>query len=257
MEIVSAMLTLLVQLLVVLGLLLWADRWLHRHLQGVMLLLSGDDEIGRWLYAAVLLPGVALHELSHALMATLVGVKIGRIHLLPKPIAGKRLQLGFVPVQSTDIFRASLIGAAPLIFGSIVVVLVGSLIFETPEILRALSSGDLLVAWRGLLQVLRAPDIWIWVYLVSTISNTMLPSRSDVHAWPSLALVGVILVGLLVMIGGTTVLMDGAGQFLTVALRWFVLLSASIFLVNLPLFAVLFLFEKVLELITHRHVKYR
>jgi hypothetical protein len=256
MDIVSAMLTLLVQLLVVLGLLLWSDRWLHRHLQGVMLLLSGDPDIARWLYAVMLLPGVALHELSHALMATLVGVKIGRIHLLPKPTAGKRLQLGFVPVQTTDIFRASLIGAAPLIFGSITIVLVGSLIFETPEILRALSSGDLVLAWQGLLHVLEAPDIWIWGYLVFAISNTMLPSRSDVHAWPSLAIVAGLLVALLMMIGGTTVLVDGVAQFLTVALRWFVLLSASIFIVNLPLFATLFLMEKALERIKGVHLEY-
>jgi hypothetical protein len=186
----------------------------------------------------------------------LVGVKIGRIRLLPKPVTGKRLQLGFVPVQATDIFRASMIGAAPLIFGSITVVGIGSWIFETPEILRALSSGDLIAAWQGLLQVLRAPDIWIWVYLVSTISNTMLPSRSDVHAWPSLALVGCILVVLLMMIGGTTVLMDGAGQFLTVALRWFVLLSASIFFVNLPVFAALFLLEKALERVKNVYLTY-
>ena len=250
------MLTLLVQLLVVLGLLLWADRWLHRHLQGVMFLLTGDQDIGRWLYAVVLLPGVALHELSHALMATLVGVKIGRINLLPKRTSGNRLQLGFVPVQSTDIFRASLIGAAPLIFGSTAVMLIGSLIFETPEILRALSSGDLLIAWQGLLQVLHAPDIWIWIYLVSTISNTMLPSRSDVHAWPALALVISLLVALLVMIGGATVLMEGVGQVLTVALRWLVLLSASVFLVNLPIFAALFLIQKALERIKGVRLEY-
>ncbi len=251
------MLTLLVQLLVVLGLLLWADRWLHRHLQGVMFLFSGDSEIGRWLYAAVLLPGVLLHELSHALMATLVGVKIGRIHLLPKPIAGKRLQLGFVPVQATDIVRASLIGAAPLIFGSIGIVLIGSLIFETPEILHALSNGNLLLAWQGLLHVLQAPDIWVWVYLVSAISNTMLPSRSDVHAWPALAMVAGIVITLLMMIGGTTVLMDGVAQFLTIALRWFVMLGASVFLVNLPLFAALFLLEKVLERIKGVYLEYK
>jgi hypothetical protein len=244
MDIVSVMLTLLLQLLVVLGLLLWADRWLHRHLQGVMLLLTEDPDIARWLYAIVLLPGVALHELSHALMATLVGVKIGRIHLLPKATSDKRLQLGFVPVQATDIFRASLIGAAPLIIGSITVVAIGALLFQTPEILTALSSGDLLAAGQGLLRVLQAPDVWLWVYLVAAISNTMLPSRSDVHAWPALALVIGIVVALLVAIGGTTVLLDGAGRFLTVALRWFVLLSASTFLVDLPIFAVLFLLEK-------------
>ena len=62
---------LLAELIVVLGLLLLADRWMHRHLQGVMFLISNDEEIALWLYAIILLPGVALHELSHALVAGL------------------------------------------------------------------------------------------------------------------------------------------------------------------------------------------
>ena len=44
---IGPVLTLLLQLLTVLGLLLVADRWLHRHLQGVMFLLTGDEELVR------------------------------------------------------------------------------------------------------------------------------------------------------------------------------------------------------------------
>ncbi|HHE72373.1 MAG TPA: hypothetical protein ENL34_08860, partial [Chloroflexi bacterium] len=82
-----------IELAITLALLLWADRWLHRHLQGLMLLLTGDEELALWLYAIVLFPGVVLHELSHALMARLVGTRIGRIHVLPRRV-GKRIQLG-------------------------------------------------------------------------------------------------------------------------------------------------------------------
>ncbi len=44
-----------------------------------MFLLTGDEELALWLYAIVLFPGVALHELSHALVARLLGVKIGHL----------------------------------------------------------------------------------------------------------------------------------------------------------------------------------
>ncbi|MGC9468732.1 MAG: hypothetical protein ACP5HS_09080 [Anaerolineae bacterium] len=242
------MIVLSVQLLVVLGLLLWSDRWLHRHLQGLMYLLTGDKEIALWLYAIVLLPGVFLHELSHAFVAKLMGVKIGRLNVLPKR-KGNRIQLGFVPIQQTDFLRASLIGGAPLFFGSIAVVVIGYLVFGTPEILQALSDGSWMTVLESFLEVLRAPDVWIWVYLVFAISNTMLPSRSDVHAWPFLGLVTVGVLVLVIIAGGTTLVLDGVGRFLTIAVRWVVLLGASTLLVDLPLFLLIFLAQKMLEAI--------
>jgi hypothetical protein len=250
------MLVLLFQLLVVLGLLLGADRWLHRHLQGVMLLLTGDQELALWLYAIVLLPGVFLHEMSHALTARLVGVKIGRISLLPTR-ADRRIQLGFVPIQETDFLRASLIGGAPFVFGSIAVVAIGYLIFGTPEILAALSQGDWRSGVAGFLHVLRAPDAWLWAYLVFTIGNTMLPSRSDVHAWPLLGLVITLAFGLLAMAGGMPLMLDGVGRFLAVAVRWVVLLGASTLLINVPFFAGIFLLQTILERLKGVRLEYQ
>jgi hypothetical protein len=250
------MIVLLVQLLVVLSLLWWADRWLHQHLQGVMLLLTGDDDIALWLYAIVLLPGVALHELSHATMAKIVGVKIGRINILPRR-SGKRIQLGFVPVQASDFFRASLIGGAPLIAGSIAVIAVGYLVFGTPEIIAALSTGEWWEGMQNLAQMLQAPDVWLWVYLVFTIGNTMLPSRSDIYAWPFTAFAAAVVVGLIAVLGGTSFLLNGVGQFLTVAVRWLVLLGASVLLVDLPIFAAIFMLQKLLERVRDMRIEYR
>jgi len=243
---IGPVLTLLVQFLAVLGLLLVADRWLHRHLQGVMFLLTGDEELALWLYAIVLFPGVALHELSHALMARLLGVKIGRMKLLPSR-GNKRVQLGFVAVQETDFLRASLIGAAPMVLGSVAVILIGHFVFGTPEIIGAVSSGDWVSGFKAFVPALRAPDVWLWVSMVFAIVNTMLPSRSDVHAWPALAVVGAVVAGLLIYAGLEAVVYESAGRFLTIAVRWVVLLGASTLLVDLPVFAGIFLMQKLLE----------
>lgn len=240
----------------VLALLLWADRWLHRHLQGVMLLLTNDQEIALWLYAIALLPGVALHELSHALVAAILGVQIGRINILPRKV-GKRIQLGFVPVEETDFIRASLIGAAPLIFGGLAVVLLGSLVFGTPAVVAALSAGDWLVALEGLGDAFHAPDAWLWAYIVFAVSNTMLPSRSDVHAWPVLAGVLILLTGGVLLVGGGAVLLNGFGHLLTMAVRWIVLLGGSTMLVNVPFFALIFLTQKLLEHLKGIQLEYR
>ncbi len=256
MNVLTPVLLLLAELFVVLGLLLWADRWLHRHLQGVMYLLSNDEEIAIWLYAIILLPGVVLHEVSHALAAAIVGVKIGRINILPRRV-GKRIQLGFVPVQQTDFLRASFIGAAPLLCGGLAVVALGYKVFGAPEVIAALAAQDWGAALQGLAAAFQAPDAWIWAYLVFAIGNTMLPSSSDIYAWPFVGFVVLVLMSLVLLFGGGALLIDGLGQFLTVAVRWVVLLGGCTLLIDLPFFALIFLAQKALEHIKGVRLEYR
>jgi hypothetical protein len=242
-------------LVAILGVLLWADRWLHRHLQGIMLLLTDDKEIAMWLYALFLFPGVLLHEVSHAAVAALLGVRIGRLSILPRRV-GKRIQLGFVPVEETDFLRASLIGAAPLLTGSVVIFLIGSTVFGTPEVIAALRGGNWVGALRGLGAAIQAPDAWIWAYLVFAVGNTMLPSRSDTHAWPLLGGVLTAIAVVAALAGAGALLLNGASQFLTAAARWVVLLGGSTLIVDLPFFLFLSLTEKLLESLLGRSVVY-
>ncbi len=241
---VGLVLLMLAELLAVLGLLLLADRWLHQHLQGLMLLLTGDGEVALWLYALTLLPGVLIHELSHALAARVLGVRIGRLSIFPRRVGG-RIQLGFVPVEETDFIRASLIGAAPLFAGSAVIFALGHFLFGTPEVLAALVAGSWMDALRGLGYALQAPDAWIWAYLVFAVGNTMLPSSADMHAWPFLGGALVLLGVVLSLAGGGTQMLKGIAYCLTWAVRWIVLLGGSTLLIDAPFFAALWLSEKI------------
>ncbi len=81
-----------------LGLLLLVERWIHQHLQGVAYLMTGDRKRAVILYAVPLFPGVILHEVSHALAAMALRVRIGRISVRPK-VTGNRVRLGFVPFR--------------------------------------------------------------------------------------------------------------------------------------------------------------
>lgn len=230
--------------------LLLIERWIHRHLQGVMLLLTGDPDVAVILYALPLLPGIVLHELSHALSATLMRVRVGRISIRPKR-AGQRIQLGFVPIEKTDALRASLIGLAPLLAGSAVILWIGYRIFGLGQVGGALANGDWENLIRGLPQALQAPDAWIWAYLIFAVSNTMLPSRADRQAWGSMILF-LLLVGALIWAAGLGPTVVEHATLLTaepriVALHWLTTICAITIVVDLPFALLIASTEKLLE----------
>src|SRR5215470_8700500 len=101
--------------------LILLQRLLHREIQAVFLILTRDARLTMGIFQIIFLPGVFLHEASHFLMAKLLRVPTGRFSILPKPLPNGRLQLGFVETAQSDIVRDSLIGAAPLIAGTIFV----------------------------------------------------------------------------------------------------------------------------------------
>jgi hypothetical protein len=163
-------------------------RWISTHVQGVAFLVTGNQRAAMWIFWVLFLPGTFLHELSHWLTANLLRVKTSRFSLWPKPKKKGELQMGGVQVEVADPFRHSLIGLAPLIFGSIAVLLIGQGRLALSEVGLALNSGDLELIWQAIIKTLAIPDIWLWLYLIFAISNAMLPSASDREAWWSVLL---------------------------------------------------------------------
>jgi len=245
----------LLWLAVTLALLLLIERWIHRHLQGSMLLLMEDAEIAVVLYALPLLPGIIIHELSHAFAAVLLGVRVGRISIRPKK-AGQRIQLGFIPVEETDVLRTSLIGLAPLLIGSGIILLIGHSVFGIGAVGAALAEGDWANTVRGLLSMLDAHDAWLWAYVVFVVSNTMLPSQSDRQAWTPVILF-LLVVGALIWAAGLgPALMAGLAGFLGVALHWLALMCTLTLLIDLPFLLLVLLLERVLERAKGMRVEY-
>jgi hypothetical protein len=135
------------------------------------------------LFSLVFLPGVMIHELSHYLAAQLLGVRTGKFSLLPRALSNGKLQLGFVETASSDWIRDSVIGAAPLISGGIVVTWLARGMLEFDQLVAGIDSGNLAELGLELQKVMQIPDFWLWFYLLFTISSTMLPSASDRRAW--------------------------------------------------------------------------
>ena len=169
------------------------QRLLHREIQAVTLIVTRNPGITMGIFALIFLPGVFLHELSHFLMAKLLRVPTGNFSLMPQPLPDGRLQLGYVETGQSDIVRDSLIGAAPLIVGTIFVAYTAVYQLEMRILWDTFRNGQFNLFWMGVTALPRVPDFFLWFYLAFTVSSTMMPSQSDRHAWLDLLVaVGVI-----------------------------------------------------------------
>jgi hypothetical protein len=173
------------------------SRWINAHVQGVTFLITRSPAVSMWIFWVLFLPGTLLHEISHWVTAKLLGVKTTRFSLWPQAKRGGELQMGAVQVDVPDPFRHSLIGLAPLIFGSLAVLLIGEWWLALSQIGIALATGDLELIIKAMGNVLNVPDVWLWLYLMFAISNTMLPSASDRLAWRAV----LIYLGLALLLG--------------------------------------------------------
>jgi hypothetical protein len=193
----------LIALAVTLLALFFVQRWITGSLQEVSIRWVGDPDVALIIYFVLVLPGVIIHELSHWLMAKLLGVRVSRPQIGPvRKGRSRRVSLGSVRVGKVDPVRASLIGVAPLLGGSAVILLVGNLVLGVGELASAMTGQGLEVILDGLEQMVRVADFWLWLYLIFAVSNAMLPSESDMAAVrPVLIFLGIVAAILLIVTG--------------------------------------------------------
>ncbi|KAA3660309.1 MAG: hypothetical protein DWQ04_19820 [Chloroflexi bacterium] len=199
--------------------LIFLQRWIHMHLHGIALMLTGKSEGAVILYALVLLPGVFLHELSHWLSATLLGVRTGTFSIIPKMQDDGTVQLGYVEYykgRNLGPIRESIIGGAPLLVGTAVIILIGYRVFSVTNLAAAIQSGHIDTLSTALGEFFQTNDVLLWLYLLFAISNGMLPSKSDRRAWPAFLLIMSGLGIVLYVLGLGTAVIDGLTQPATV-----------------------------------------
>jgi hypothetical protein len=222
-------------LLAVLTALLFLQRSLHREMQAILLIATRNPGITVGVFSLIFFPGIFLHELSHWLMAKLLFVRTGGFSLIPQTMPDGQLQLGYVEAAESDIFRDTLVGAAPLITGTLVVAFVAVQRLQLVILWDVLRHGQWSLFFQGLQVFPAVPDFWVWFYLTFAVSSTMMPSESDRHAWLPF---GLVAGGLLVL-----ALVAGAGPWMVTHLAGplndFFRGTALVFLVSVIVHAVL------------------
>ena len=232
--------------------LLFLTRWLNLHLQGLGLLLSGNEQTAMLLHYLVLLPGILLHEISHLLAAKLVGVKTRSFSLQPKASRGGTVRFGAVTVAKSDPFRESWIGLAPLLTGTAGILLLAQWQFGV-ESLPALSVESV---WQTLLASLQAPDALLGLYTIFAISNSMWPSESDRQPWRAVLLFLVLAVGLVFISGLLSQIPSGPAQWIRTGVEYLAFTFALAVVVDAPFALLVLVLEKVGERILGQHVEY-
>jgi hypothetical protein len=135
---------------------------------------------------AFFLPGIIIHELSHALFAGLLFVPMGRISFYPE-ITKDGIRLGSLEIAQTDFIRRFFIGISPIIIGLILILFI---IYS-------------LVSNIYLFQSVIPPVIFnlILIYFLFTICNTMFSSKKDLEGAGFFLLMIVLLLIFLYFIG--------------------------------------------------------
>lgn len=219
---------------------------LAQHIQGLVLLLGGSMRVAVAIYDMLVLPGVVLHELSHLLMAWVLGVRVLRVRLFQFRRLDDPRQ-GEVVVAHTDPLRMSIVGAAPLLGGMVTLALLQPLLLAIID--------DSYSSFGLLSETLGSPQALLLLYLIVAVVNTMFPSAADRQAWQTvlicLLLLGLGLVGLRLTIPETwiTTLVSTA-QRLTVLLR-------PVLFVNGGMLVVVLVLEALVGRMRGRRIVYR
>jgi len=132
------------------------------------------------LLSILFMPGVIIHELAHALTASVLFVPVGEIEFFPK-ITEHGVKLGSVQIAKTDPIRRALIGFAPVMVGV-------SLIFL---MLYYAASPGFLPQTSEIVKYL------LVFFVLFELANTMFSSRKDVEGTIELLLA----LGILALIG--------------------------------------------------------
>ena len=140
-----------------------------------------SQKITIYIVAFLFFPGVLIHEIAHWLMAQLLFVPTGKVEFLPV-LRGSELKLGSVAIAQTDPIRRALIGVAPFLLGTVILLVT-------------------LFSYANLDLIPQSIKLYVVGYMVFEIGNTMFSSRKDLEGTIELLIAVAIICLALYVIG--------------------------------------------------------
>ncbi len=236
--------------------LVYVERWIHSHLYGVGWLLTNDKKSATALYYVILFPGVFVHEFTQWLVAGALNVKTRRVTSWPEGQDNGTLRLDFVQIQQAGRLKAAIIGASPLVVGMSLVWLISNQILDFGDFVTALGTGDVQIIGPALRELAGKTDFFIWLYLMFTISNAMLPTPADRQGWPLVIGAFALVLFFLVVLGSGEVLLETFTGPVATGVRRLSTAFVTVLLVEIPGILLIGFLEEVLERLTRRKFDY-
>ena len=157
---------------VLLGILLLylTHRKMTSELSDLLHRLGGNQNWLIWVWSVVFLPGTIIHEISHFLAAAATGTRTGRIEIFPEFIENlleennhpRGVSLGSVQVARMNPLQGFIVGLAPFISGTALLIWLSSLIQIS-------------------YQAQNIYPLLLQAYLFFVIANSFFPSWSDIR----------------------------------------------------------------------------
>jgi hypothetical protein len=227
-------------------------RWLQQHVFKVGWLLTKNLQTTTVLFYTLFLPGVILYEVVYWLAAGILNVRAERAIQWPEGTAIAELRLSFIKLaKNTGAFRLALIAIAPFVVGGLTVYFVANNVLNVDEAAAILQAQGIRGLGDAIGRIFSAPDIFLWIYLLFAVGNTMMPRWSDLKGARILLIVAGVLAGGLVVFG---VLDDAIANGLLDPFNRILNLLSTVFAVvigvNLAVTAVLGTIEAAFERVT-------
>ena len=203
--------------------LFFLSRLTSRELSKLFYKILRSQKISIFLISIIFLPGTIVHELSHAIMAKILFVHVGKIELTPS-LDGDSLKLGSVQVGQSDVFRNFFIGIAPFLSGTAILVSILYFTFSNNIYGLNLFTGGI-------------------IYFIFVIANTMYSSGKDMEG--AIEFFAIILIPIIIFyfLG---IKIDT--KFMT-SLLPFIFIQQAVFLMMIPIFGniAIIVFAKILN----------
>lgn len=154
-----------------------------QNLYEVLLKLTKSHKRAIYTLAILFLPGTFIHEVSHFITALFLLVPVGEMKLIPE-VSDRGVNLGSVQIGKTDVLRHAIIGIAPFVVGTVIM---------------------LWLIWNGIStnQLYNPMYVTFTLYIIFQLSHTMFSSKRDLKAVVELFAVVVVVVLLMLLLNIT------------------------------------------------------
>lgn len=163
-------------------LLFFLSRLLVRDISNVFYRITKSKKWTIYLLAILFLPGTFIHEIAHFLTALFLFVPVGEVEFIPTFEEKGRVKLASVSIGKADSLRRTLIGIAPFILGT------GVILASISYAINANLTGNF---WA----------LVILGYIVFEVGNTMFASRKDLEGVGTLLLILAIFYAAFLLLG--------------------------------------------------------